>query len=441
MEVEALLGNVPSREPIAADVSLYQEQTAHAASLDMASMMQFTDGNYLPMGEDEPQSFSTDPTSNLELGVYDVPDLPIFNDHTNHDLHYQRAVALQSPSLSAHRQLPTKALALQFVEEAFTNYFMFFPLFLKEEFLAEFYSKYSTSDPKDAAWWACLNVVLAIAHRIRAIRTQDPRQDNIQAARYLENALLVVSELSVSNNSLSAVQALACLACILQDTSNPEPAAALVAVALRLAQAMNLHREFTRSTLTESQTETRRRVFWKVYILDKDISLRTGRPFGQDDDDMDVHLPSKGNFESVNLGIFNRRIGLAIIQGQAYKRLYSVAAGRQTATQRAIAAQELSCLLSYWKSSAEMQLPEDWPMSTETQLSGDGIHMVVLRLAYVHCLSMIERHLSPTMLSSPNQELNWYEILGKPSNLCVSESRKAIRLIEAIPQVDCACVW
>lgn len=400
------------------------------------------------MRENEPQLFSADLTSNLGLGVetasriqvYDEPALSL-NDQTGSDVHPQHAAELQLASLSAHHQLPSKALALQLVNEAFANYFTFFPLFLEDEFLVEFHSKYSTSEPKDAAWWACLNVVLAIAHRIRAIRTQDPKQDNTQAARYLKNALDVVAELSVSDCSLSAVQALACIACILQDTSNPDPAAALVAVALRLAQAMNLHRESASSVLTEAQAETRRRVFWKVYILDKDISLRTGRPFGQDDDDMDVRLPSEGNFESVSLGIFNRRIGLAIIQGQVYKRLYSVAAGRQTAAQRAVAAQELSCLLSYWKSSAQLELPENLHTLMGRQLGRENIHMVILRLAYLHCLTMIDRHLSPAALSSPGQELKWYELLGQPSNLCVSEARKAIRLIGAIPQVDCACVW
>ena len=449
VEVEALLGNTPLTEPIATGVSLYQEQTTHATSLNRAVLTHSTNGKYVSMWENEPQLFFFFLTSNFgvsneirsRMQDHDAPYLAMFNDHTNNGSHPQQAKELQTVSLSRQHQLPTKARALQLVEESFTNYFTFFPLFLEEEFRQEFYSKYSTSDPKDAPWWACLNVALAIAHRIRAIRTPDPKHDNIEAARYLQNALDVVAELSASTGSFAAVQALACMACILQDTSNPEPAAALVAVALRLAQAMNLHREYTTPELTESQAETRRRVFWKFFILDKDISLRTGRPFGQDDDDMDVRLPSKGSLESVNLGIFNRRIGLAIVQGQVYKRLYSVAAGRQTATERAVAAQELSCLLSYWKSSAELELAGNLPISMETQLSGDGIHMVVLRLAYLHCLSMIDRHVSPAMPSSPNQELNWYELLGQPSNLCVAESRKAIRLIHVIPQVDCACVW
>ncbi|UKZ80980.1 hypothetical protein TrVFT333_008746 [Trichoderma virens FT-333] len=353
--------------------------------------------------------------------------------------HY--APDLRPVSLPARQRLPTKAVALELIQETFNNYNRFLPLFDEEDFLREFQLKYSTSNPGDAGWWACLNVVLSIAHRLRAIRALDPTQEHILASGYVQNALSVVSELNVSDRSLSAVQALAGMACILQGTPDPEPAAMLVAAALRLAQAMNLHRECSSPGLTDSQAEKRRRVFWKVYILDKDISLRTGRPFGQDDDDMDVCLPSNASLEPGNLDLFNCRIGLALVQGQVYKQLYSVQAGRQTAAQRAIAAQELSSLLSYWKSSAQLELPEDSTISSGLQLSGEMIHKVVLRLTYIHCLTMIDRHLRPTPQSSSNQELSRSEQLSPPGSLCIAESRKAIRLVEAIPQGDCSCVW
>lgn len=247
--------------------------------------------------------------------------------------------------------------------------------------------------------------------------------------------------LNVSNRGLSAVQALAGIACILQGTPNPEPASMLVAAALRLAQAMNLHRECSDPDLTKSQAETRRRVFWKVYVLDKDISLRTVRPFSQDDDDMDVRLPSNTSLESCNVDLFNYRIGLAVIQGQVYKQLYSIQAGRRTEIERAVAAQELSSLLSYWKSSAQLESPEDSTMLSGCQISGEMIHKVVLRLTYIHCLTMIDRHLPPTARSPSNQELSRRELLLPPGSLCLAESRKAIRLIETIPQGDYSCVW
>ncbi|KAH8131270.1 fungal-specific transcription factor domain-containing protein [Trichoderma asperelloides] len=435
--VEALLGDRSLGKSTVPDISLRKEQTIPVALINTAALIKSPNriGPWMP--------------ERLNLGVafrvhdHNEPGLSTLGGYITDRMWPHLPPELRPVPLPARQRLPTKAVALELIEEAFSNYNRFLPLFHEEDFLREFQLKYSTSNPGDAGWWACLNVVLSIAHRLRAIRTLDPTQEHFLADGYVQNALSVVSELNVSDRSLSAVQALAGMACILQDTPDPEPAAMLVAAALRLAQAMNLHRECSGPGLTASQAEKRRRVFWKVYILDKDISLRTGRPFGQDDDDMDVRLPSNASLELGSLDLFNCRIGLAIVQGQVYKQLYSVRAERQTATQRAIAAQELSSLLSYWKSksSAQLELPEDSTILSGLQLSGEMIHKVVLQLTYMHCLAMIDRHLPPTAQSSSNQELSRSEQLSPTGSLCVAESRKAIRLVEAIPQGDCACVW
>jgi hypothetical protein len=343
--------------------------------------------------------------------------------------------------LATRQPLPTKTAALELVNETFVNYNRFLPLFDEEDFMEEFHLKYSTSNPRDPGWWACLNVVLSIAHRLRALRTLDPTRENVLAFGHIQNALGVVSELSISEHSLSAVQALVGMACVLQGTPNPAPAAMLVAAALRLAQAMNLHRECPGSPLTMPQLEKRRRVFWKAYILDKDISLRTGRPFSQDDDDMDVLLPSKTGPEPCDVDIFNLRIRLAVIQGLVYKQLYSIRAERQTETQRALAAHELSLLLSHWKSSANLDLPVSSSVSSGPPMSGEVIHKVVLRLTYIHCLAMIDRHLDHQSPTPSYQDLDQSGLPLSQASLCLVESRKAIRLIESIPHGDCSCIW
>ncbi|QYT05577.1 Zn(2)-C6 fungal-type domain-containing protein [Trichoderma simmonsii] len=448
--VEALLGERSLGKPTVPNIISHKDQTTAATLPDTAALIKSHNGSNSWMPEIELQVPSFEHTNNqVEFrhgATFRVPDLneadwSTLGSYVTDRMWPHSAPESRPVSLPARQQLPTKAVAEELIEETFSNYNRFLPLFHEEDFLKEFHLKYSTSSPRDAGWWACLNVVLSIAHRLRAIRTLDPTQEHILAYGYAQNALSVVSELNVSDRSLSAVQALAGMACLLQGTPDPEPAAMLVAAALRLAQLMNLHRECSSPGVTESEAEKRRRVFWKVYILDKDISLRTGRPFGQDDDDMDVRLPSNSSLEPGNLDLFNCRIGLALVQGQVYKQLYSVRAGRQTAAQRAIAAQELSSLLSYWKSSAQLEIPGDFAVSSGFQLAGEMIHKVVLRLTYLHCLTMIDRHLPPTAQSSSSKELSRPEPMSPPGSLCVAEAREAIRLIEAIPQGDCACVW
>ncbi|KAK1458542.1 fungal specific transcription factor domain-containing protein [Colletotrichum cuscutae] len=431
--------------------NLREETTNPAVSPKIAALITFTkeSNSWTPMDEShvQPPEHTGSPGVDLDVTLS-------AHDHDQLDFSAVRGFVIDpiasSPwpylssgsrpvSLQGRGQLPIKAVALELVKETFNNYNRFLPLFNEDDFLREFHLKYSTSNPEDASWWACLNVVLSIAHRLRGLRTLDPTHENNLADVYTKNALGVVSKLNVA--SISAVQALAGMACILQGTPNPELASMLVAAALRLAQAMNLHREASDPTLTEKQAEIRRRVFWKVYVLDKDISLRTCRPFSQDDDDMDARLPSNIKLETCNVELFNHRIGLAIIQGQVYKQLYSIRAGRESEAQRAIAAQDLSSVLSYWKSSAQLEPLENSLISSETQIAGEMIHKVVLRLTYIHCLTMIDRHLSPTTRSPPDQEIGWSGTSLLPSSLCLAESRQAIRLIEAIPHGDCSCIW
>ncbi|KAH6683514.1 fungal-specific transcription factor domain-containing protein, partial [Plectosphaerella plurivora] len=399
--------------------------TAPSASLDTSA---------LTSGE------TSDPVFALE--VADGPDFSTLGGFISDSLAVQSwphpALEPEPVVVPASQRLPTKAAALELVNETFINYNRFLPLFNEADFMQDFQLKYSASNPGDAAWWACLNVVLSIAHRLRALRTSDPAPENFLAFGYLQNALGVITELNVSEHSLSAVRALVGMACILQGTSSPEPASMLVAAALRLAQAMDLHRESSNPSFTDEEAEKRRRVFWKAYILDKDISLRTGRPFSQDDDDMDVRLPSKTITDHCSIDIFNYRISLAVIQGLVYKRLYSIRAERSTESERAAAAQELSSLLSYWKSSAQGE-DATWMLSGGA-MAGEMIHHVVLRLTYIHCLTMIDRYLSPTTPSPSNLDLSRSDV-SPPSYLCLTESRIAIRLITAIPHVDCSCVW
>lgn len=357
-------------------------------------------------------------------------------------------LALGPFSLPAFHELPIKSVALELVEDTFKSFNPFFPLFDEQEFLYQFHQHYTGSSPSQPAWWACINVVLSLAHRFRAMRTLQTAYENTQSCGYIHNALAVVSELSVLPQSLPAIQALLGMAIILQGSPNPQASSVLTAAAVRLAQAMGLHRRTQDNDLSARQLEQRRRVFWAAYLLDKDISLRMGQPFAQDDDDMDAELPSDdlADLPLINLGnefriinFFNSRIGLAVIQGQVYKRLYSVQAAKQSEAQKAVVAHELSSVLSYWRSSVPIDFEGDsMAAPLQAPLAVEFIHMLILRFTYVNCLVMIDRHGQPL---SPGPESTSYGSSIPVESLSIVESRKAVRLIQVTPPGDYACVW
>ncbi|KAL1877531.1 hypothetical protein Daus18300_002519 [Diaporthe australafricana] len=356
-------------------------------------------------------------------------------------------------SLPSFHELPTKAVALELVSDAFGSFNRYFPIFDEQEFLQQFERQYSGSRPSSPAWWACINVVLSLAHRFRAMRTLETAYENAQSCGYIHNALAVVSELSVLRQSLPAIQALLGMAIILQGSPNPQASSVLTATAVRLAQAMGLHRKTQDQTLPVGQVEQRKRVFWILYFLDKDISLRMGQPFAQDDDDMDAELPVEtptdltliglgDDSESHKINFFNTRIGLAVIQGQVYKRLYSVQATRQPEAQKASVAYELSSVLSYWRNSVPVDFEDNPGQPLQIPLPTEFLHMLILRFTYVNCLVMIDRHLpSLDLISTNTPDAGLAGPFMATESLCVVESRKALRLIQVTPSGDYACVW
>lgn len=86
-----------------------------------------------------------------------------------------------------------------------------FPLFHERTFRFLLDKQYS-NDPYDGSgWWAAINVVIAIAYRIRVMRNQCSGHDgdeDTKAWAYFKNALAVHSELTLRNTDLLSVQSL-----------------------------------------------------------------------------------------------------------------------------------------------------------------------------------------------------------------------------------------
>lgn len=152
--------------------------------------------------------------------------------------------------------------------------------------------QYGDEPYEGSGWWASLNVALAIAHRLRVMSNLVPKEEDDKAWGYLKNAMGVLPELTLRNTDLLSVQALLGMAAFLQGTPNPQPSFFLVAAAIRLSHSIGLHKRGSGFNLNPIEIEQRSRVFWIGYMLDKDICLRSGRPPAQDDDDMNVELPT-----------------------------------------------------------------------------------------------------------------------------------------------------
>lgn len=362
---------------------------------------------------------------------------PVHSRGTRKKQDHNEAILSELSLLSSHRtyqKLPSMSTALLLIDEAFRNFNASFPIFNQQSIIQYFQENYLESGPRNASRWACINVVLAAGHRSRSIRALETGTEYASACGYMQNALIVVSELTMLHNNLQAVQALLGMAIVLQGTPNHRLCSVLIAAAMRLAQTMGLHRRNIYPLISMDEIEERKIVFWTAYCLDRDISLKMGQPPVQDDEDMDVELPSGENLDDGfdTTSFFNARIALAMIQGEIYKKLYSVKASRQSDIQQLVAVQELDLMLASWKTSAPMDFEGVTVVSLQQPITPETLQVLVMRLNYVNCL--IHVHRSAT---SPFE----FGLPSHPENISIIEARKVIRRMQITHGGDNTCAW
>lgn len=308
-------------------------------------------------------------------------------------------------------------------------------------------NRYYSRDPYEGSgWWASFNVALAIAHRLRVMSHLVPQEEDRKAWGFLKNAMGVFTELTMRNTDLLSVQALLGMALFLLGTPNPQPSFFLVAAAIRLANSIGLHKRGSAFNLNPVEIEQRKRVFWIAYLLDKDICLRSGRPPAQDDDDMNVELPSEDPQDNIGnipladgkgkANLFRFLIEFAIIESKVYKQLYSTKASKQSDGELLNTIGELDKELEDWKDRIPLDIrPEHEIKASHTPLV---LHVVVLHFSYYNCLTTIHR--MSVHHGYWTNRLSNYAIQGlnaRPLNprvfssaaLCVEAARASIHLI------------
>ena len=188
------------------------------------------------------------------------------------------------------------------------------------------------------------------------------------------------------------------------------------------------------------------------------MSLRSGRPPTQDDDDMNVELPSEDPGDNIGnipladgkgkLNLFRLMCVFSQIGGKVYKRLYSTKATKTSDGELLNAIGELDKELEDWKDAIPIDFrPEHEIKASHTPLM---LHVVVLHFAYYNCLTTIHRmsvhhgYWSNRLSNYAIQGLNARPLnprVFSSANICVQAARATIQLLKYIPQGDFPCVW
>ena len=343
--------------------------------------------------------------------------------------------------------LPSKADAVHLIGEFFSKCNKAIPLFNESSFMKLVQRQFSWNPDESPSWWASFNVVLAFGYMERAQKSPDG-SDNIQKSLgHIKNALNVVMELFMRTADILAAQALLSLALYFQRTPNPQPLFMFAASAMRLSQSMGLHRANTFG-FSPAEVEERRRIFWVAFILDADISLRTGRPSVQDVKDFDVPLPSKTpqdelgimTVDGVQINYFHMLAEFALVQRQIHRHLYTATAFKKSGENLIREINRCKEILLGWsKSFPEQFRPHrDFPSANHDLLP----HVLRLHLAYHCCFAKLYHICVLTQQSVNRQSHNIVDIesLNRKLTDCIIASlesaRSAVKLIDNVSVID-----
>ncbi|KUJ09896.1 uncharacterized protein LY89DRAFT_596886, partial [Mollisia scopiformis] len=347
----------------------------------------------------------------------------------------------------SQQKLPSKEKALHLITIYFQGVNAVHPIFDQNTFMSKFDSAYgldcSNGDP---GWWAALNVVLALAYQYWDVPVPDSKED-LEAWGYFQNALAATNQLMTKHYTLASVQALLGMAMMMMAIPHQRPSTLLTSSAIKIAHNLGLHRQYQSPVLSAIESAERIRVFWVAYSLDKDISLQTRQPPTQGDEDMDIELPSENDYGPVQPGgihhsLFYFRTRLAIIQGQIYRRLLSVKAGKQSASERAMAAEELETTLQMWRTSVPVELFRDYTgLALDGSPSEASRHPLYLQLLYFKTLAVIHESLPfiPWYHEIQSSEVRIHIMSARVTYPV--EARSALKLFSVTPRRKLACVW
>lgn len=182
-----------------------------------------------------------------------------------------------------------------------------------------------------------------------------------------------------------------------------------------------------------------RNIFWLVYIVDKELSLRTGQPPCLQDEHCDMSFPPtyarrifsqlmgfgpKTDFETIHP--FPGSPWLSIIKSKAYSALYSARALRKTDAEILRDIRELDDDLECWRLSVPISHRPTVAFTRET-LPTDVLAMpsTMLHLDYNHCVAAIHQATSrcQAWISGNQDEM---EGVGSSLELSIEASRSSL---------------
>ena len=223
-------------------------------------------------------------------------------------------------------------------------------------------------------------------------------------SQHLRTAMSKVGDLLTSSPSIRSIQALVSfVSCVQRSPNGAEKGLPILAVAVQFAKILGLHRLDQACDITLEGRFERLRLFWCLYILDRETSLRLHVPPLISDEDLFIlnlrMIPDdctglvKSTVPGEMINVFAARQRLAQISGQIWKELYTFSQEHLPQLKRDEVKDKLNRSLLQWK--AEWfdygdgdELSDYWP-------SEHLVSMVHLQFDFLYCLLKVDAESFP----------------------------------------------
>ncbi|KAL4819888.1 hypothetical protein BDW67DRAFT_193462 [Aspergillus spinulosporus] len=298
-------------------------------------------------------------------------------------------------------RLPQKSHLQSLFEVAFVELNQIVPVFdvLVLQSLLEDHFSHSTVSRDYPQRWAMLNAAVAVAIQLRTASGSHSEMMKLSWA-FFKNAFSMYSAIILRGTDILGLEALLAMALYTQGSSDIRTTSVLVCAAARLSLTLGLHTKTYYSGRDLTAANRSRRAFWVAYILDKDISVKTGLPSNFDEDTIDLDqldlivpdtAASASSIGSNGLGtnistssLFKLDVELKKIGSTVEKRLFSKSSSEQSVHQLLHIVTELDHQLVNWKASLPLDLLPGHINWSTAPMAGEPI--ALLHFAYYNIL-------------------------------------------------------
>ncbi|KAF3399746.1 Proline utilization trans-activator, partial [Penicillium rolfsii] len=312
-----------------------------------------------------------------------LPTGALLFDGTTYDLGWDGLRRPQDPDILS---VPTFDHALYLINVVKFRCGQLYHLFDESDFMRNLHEFYSGPQPNATTGLWHVHFLLIVAFGKGFV--QHKLQGNKPAgAEYFVKALQLLPDISVLHQEpIESIEILCCVALYLQALDCRSSAHNYIGQAMRMAMAEGLHTQMPIESLGECFVQRCRKIWWTVYIMDREMTSLMGLPQSLNDDHVNALLPTFSG-----AGQKTARIGMQIKLSRIIAEINSTVYAIDGRLNRNFLLRTKTALASVARLADELQ--ESFPLQAERSTNGISRTSAYLHLLYHQCIVLATRPL------------------------------------------------